>query len=73
MPRPFRELDSSDFDFVIGVLFDAAFTVTGAYKVPHEVVQEYAKYREHTNAHILHLRGSVLSDSRVVDITTSLR
>ena len=52
---------------------DAEFTVTGAYRVPHVVVREHAKYRTHTNAHILHLRGNVLSDSSVVDITTSLR
>ncbi len=68
-----RNLDAAEFDHIIGVLFDAEFTVAGAYKVPHSVVREYAKYRKHTNAHILHLRGNVLSDSRVVDITTSLR
>ena len=68
-----RNLGAANFDHIIGVLFDAEFTVTGAYKVPHSVVREYAKYRKHTNAHILHLQGRLLSDPRVTDISAELR
>ena len=67
-----RNLESADFDVLIGVLFDADFSVTGAYQVPHAVIGEYAKYRSHTNAHIVHLRGGLLNDDRVVEITAAL-
>jgi len=36
--------------------------------MPHEIIAEYATYREHTNAHILILKGAILNDSRVKDI-----
>lgn len=68
-----RNLESQDFDFIIGVIFNTDYGVTGAYIVPYKVVQEYATYRKHVNAHILHLRGDVLRDPRVKDITAKLQ
>lgn len=67
-----RNLDAADFDVLIGVLFDSDFNVTGAYQVPHAIVGQYAKYRSHTNAHILHLQGSLLSDPEVAELTSRL-
>jgi len=67
-----RNLESADFDVLIGVLFDASFNVTAAYRVPHAVVGQYAKYRSHTNAHILYLQGSLLADPEVADLTSRL-
>jgi len=68
-----RKLDAADFDRLIGVIFNAQFEVTDAYEIPHEVIAEYSRYRSHTNAHVLHLQGSLLQDSRVTDIADRLR
>ncbi len=66
----FHKLDKSGFDYLIAVLFHAEFTPRIVVKVPHAVVVQYSRYREHTNAHILHLQGAWLQDPRVEDITT---
>jgi hypothetical protein len=63
-----RNLEARAFDYVIGVLFDHDFNVLGAYRIPHDVVLESAKYQSHTNAHILHLQGSLLQHPRVDDL-----
>lgn len=62
-----RKLDAEDFDFLAAVIFDEHYEVIDAVIVPHAVVGEYASYRAHVNAHVLHLRGSVLKDFRVKD------
>lgn len=63
-----RKLNEKGFDYLVGVVFDQQYSVIDAVIVPHEVVGEYASYRAHVNAHILHLRGAILQDSRVRDI-----
>lgn len=68
-----RKLDEADFDRLIGVIFNADFEVTDAYEIPHEVIAEYSRYRSHTNAHVVHLQGSLLNDPRVTDIAKRLR
>lgn len=68
-----RKLDAKDFDRLIGVIFNADFEITDAYEIPHEVIAEYSRYRSHTNAHIVHLQGSLLTDPRVADIAARLR
>jgi hypothetical protein len=64
-----RSLDRQDFDFLIGVLFNADFTPRLVIKAPHAVVVEHARYMERVNAHRLHLQGGWLRDPRVQDIT----
>lgn len=68
-----RKLDEADFDRLIGVIFNAEFEVTDAYEIPHEVIAEYSRYCSHTNAHVVHLQGSLLSDPRVKDIATQIQ
>lgn len=68
-----RKLDEADFDRLIGVIFNAEFEVTDAYEIPHEVIAEYSRYRSHTNAHVVHLQGSLLSDPRVKDIASQIQ
>ena len=63
-----RKLNEKDFDELVAVLFDDRFNVIEALSVPHEVVAEYATYREHVNAHILFIKGPILSDARVQSI-----
>ena len=60
-----RKLKDKDFDFLAGVIFDQDYEIIDAVLVPHEVVGEYATFRKHVNAHILHLRGEILKDERV--------
>ena len=64
-----RNLKEKDFDFLIVVIFNKDYQILDAVKVPHELVEKYASYRRHVNAHILHLRGAILDDVRVRDIS----
>ena len=63
-----RKLNEKDFDKLAAVIFDEDFNVIDAVLMPHEVVEEYSVYKEHVNAHILHLKGPILYDSRVKSI-----
>jgi len=67
-----RKYADKDFDSLAAVIFDEHFNVLEALLVPHEVVGEYASYREHVNAHILILKGPILSDPRVKSIEHEL-
>jgi len=50
------------------VIFDENYEIIDAVLIPHEVIREYATYRNHVNAHILHLKGPILNDPRIKDI-----
>lgn len=63
-----RKYDEKDFDQLAAVIYDENFNVIEALLIPHEVVGEYASYREHVNAHILILKGPILNDPRVQNI-----
>jgi hypothetical protein len=63
-----RKYASKDFDALAAVIYDESFDVIEALLIPHEVVGEYASYREYVNAHILILKGPILSDPRVQSI-----
>jgi len=63
-----RNLDMHDFDQLAAVVFDHNYNIIDALLIPHAVVCEYAVYRKHVNAHILHLQGEILDDSRSLDI-----
>jgi hypothetical protein len=68
-----RGLDKKHFDYLIGIIYGPDFTIDYAAKIPHVVVSERAKYREHTNASILQLKPDIFADTRVVDITALIR
>lgn len=63
-----RNLELKDFDQLAAIIFDENYRILDAVLMPHEVIADYASYRSHTNAYILHLRGKILSDPRVQDI-----
>ena len=67
-----RNLDEQDFDELVAVIFNEAFEVVEAVSIPHAQVGEYGTYREHVNAHILHVRGKLLEDPRVKSIRNEL-
>jgi hypothetical protein len=67
-----RNLQGKDFDLLIAVIYDEHFNISEAISIPHAVVVEHAKYRKHVNAHILFIKGPVLSDPRVKSIKQEL-
>lgn len=67
-----RKYDKKEFDELAAVIFDEQYEIIDALLIPHEVVGEYAHYREHVNAHILILKGHILGDPRVKSIKMKL-
>jgi len=63
-----RKLKEKDFDQLAAVIFNENYEIIDAVLIPHEVIEEYASYRGHVNAHILHLKGPILNDPRIKDI-----
>jgi hypothetical protein len=64
-----RNLEQHEFDFLVGVLFDRDFSVLEAYKIPHELINKYARINNHQHGHILQLKGLILKEPSVEDIT----
>lgn len=65
----FHNLNNGGFDYLIAILFHPDFTPRIVVKVPHAVVAQYSRFHAYNNAHILHIQGSWLTDSRVEHIT----
>ena len=63
-----RKYEEEDFDQLAVVIYDDNFDVIDALLIPHKVVGEYASYQKHTNAHILNIKGQILTDPRVQSI-----
>ncbi|MDD2948205.1 MAG: hypothetical protein PHV80_05135 [Rugosibacter sp.] len=68
-----RNLEGNDFDFLVGVVFDANWQVKYAAKLPHQAVAELATFRPHVNGHTMHLRPIVFDNPSVEDISHELR
>jgi hypothetical protein len=64
-----RDLDANEFDFLLAVLFDDAWQITHAVKIPHSSIARMSTFRAHQNGHILILRPILLNDPDVVDVT----
>ncbi|AGO56789.1 hypothetical protein SOD_c38370 [Serratia plymuthica 4Rx13] len=67
-----RNYEAADFDYLIAVIFDETYNILDAYKIPHEVIQDYARHSDHVNAHIVNLKGAILTDPRVSSIKEDL-
>lgn len=67
-----RNLEKNDFDELIAVIFNEAYKIIEAYLIPHSVISEFSSYRAHVNGHILQLRGALLLDKRVLNISAKL-
>ena len=68
-----RNLNASEFDYLVGVLFNRNFAVKEAYKIPHDVIKEHARFSEHQNGYILLLQGEILTAPGVENIINLLR
>ncbi len=64
-----RGLRDRHFDYLIGVVYEADFSIRYAAKVPHALIEPNSKFRSHTNSHAFHLRPEVLSLPGVEDLT----
>jgi len=64
-----RNLAAQEFNYLIGVLFDHDFIVMEAYKIPHQFIGKYARYNKHQNGHIFQLKGPILQDPMVENVT----
>ncbi|WP_145553071.1 DUF6998 domain-containing protein [Yersinia canariae] len=67
-----RNYEAADFDYLIAVIFDETYNVLDAYKIPHEVIRDYARHSDYVNAHIVNLKGAILTDPRVISIKEDL-
>lgn len=63
-----RKYDVHDFDILAVVIFDLNYSIIHAILIPHAVIGEYATYKSHVNAHILHINDNILSDKRISNI-----
>lgn len=68
-----RNLEKRDFDELIVVIFNEVYEIIEAYLIPHSIISEYSSYRAHVNGHVLHVRGALLLDKRVLNIGAKLR
>lgn len=50
-----RNYEEVEFDYLIAIIFKEDFTLSEVYKIPHAVIAEYGKFREHQNGVILML------------------
>jgi hypothetical protein len=67
-----RRLPEHQFDLLAGVLFHSGFQIQRAALIPHEVVEERARYSKHANAWLFDLKDEVWGAPGVVDVTESL-
>lgn len=67
-----RKYDEKDFDELAAVIYNENFEIIEALLIPHDVIGDYASYRKHVNAHILILKGPILTDLRVKSIKNKL-
>ena len=67
-----RKLDDDTFDYLIAILFDEKIEVVNAYQISKELIKEYSRFSGHQNGHILTLKGDILNDKRLANITKDL-
>jgi hypothetical protein len=64
-----RNLEQDKFDYLVGIIFNRDFNVLEAYQIPHRIILSYARFSKHQNGYILQLKGEILSDILVENVT----
>lgn len=59
-----RNIEKKLFDFLVAVIFNSDFSVKAMWKMPIGIIENYAKFSDHQNGHILTLRSGILEDSK---------
>ena len=67
-----RRLDTHPFDRLLGILFDAEYDVLLGLDIPLPAVRARAGWSEHTRSAKFHLRGDLIREPGVVDVTSRL-
>ena len=67
-----RNLEVKEFDYLVGILFEKDFTVKEAYIIAHEIIKKYARFSKHLNGYLLNLKGKILEDPKVENVTQLL-
>ena len=68
-----RNYAQRKFDFVIAVVFHEDYSGRFAVRIPYELVCKFARYRQHTNSHVLVLTRQVVDADGVEDISDLIR
>jgi len=68
-----RGIEKKQFDFLLVVVFGNDFSVEWAYKIPHKVVEKFARHSEHVHGVILSLNPDLRNDPEVEDVTGKFR
>ena len=68
-----RKLELHDFDYLIAVIVDEKYKILKVFQIPYNNVSKHAIFNKHQNGHILHLRGEILNDEGMEDITHLFR
>lgn len=68
-----RKIDERNFDFLVGILFDANFSIVRAAQIPWSTVRECGTFVASTNSTKFMLRDAVWDIEGVSDITEHLR
>ena len=61
-----RNYKKHEFDFLVAVIFDEFFKVSEMWKFPWDVVGKYLKPDKHQHGNILHCKGAILKDPKVI-------
>ena len=68
-----RNYEDNQFDYLIAVIFGNNFEVAEAYKIQHDVLQDYFPFNKHQNGMVVTLTQEFIQDVRVEDITYIFR
>lgn len=71
--RNFNNDEFDEFDELIAIIFDEDFSVKEAYKVKKPEISKYSVRNNYQNGHILHMKGQILEDTNVENITVRFR
>ena len=67
-----RNLEARHFEYLIGVIYEADFSLRYAAKVPHRLIAPNSRFSRHSTAHLFNLTPIVLALPEVEDITAVL-
>lgn len=67
-----RNYEQQDFDYLIAVIFNEQYAVTDAWQIPHAVIEKYVPHRDHVNGRVIILKGKILLDDAVTNVTSRL-
>lgn len=68
-----RNYDDNQFDYLVVIIFGNDFEVAEAYKIQHDVLQDYFPFNKHQNGMVVTLTQEFIQDARVEDITHIFR